>query len=664
MGIREGQLFEKEGAIWYRSNEFGELGEIDIPSADSVTLRTAVAWGKGAIDMGDRKRVKCLLNLEAIKEDAAAYCDQRFIQDLEYGGNANLELPFESLILQENYKMEKVGAEKLKEKLSKEVGKDFITDLLELESLLNEYPRLRIHPMGLIPKSRRDRLLKRLGQIGDITWRTISDMKKILSDGRSINEASGEFGKIELPQGDRLKRVIRKVIENCIERGLDPTEIKITKWDVKSAYRNFRVAIADRWALGFVFEGKYGTHKSWPFGNIASVYNFLRFPLFVVWYLMNTKEFAMSTAENAMYFDDLMIIAHESDMVQANEKVKRKFEEWGVPRQEEKFQEENPNGMKGASCATLLGHEYDLRNQTIGIPRNRIREIVVEIRSFVENDRSYFRKTWESTIGTLSWVRVVIPQIGPLLQSGYALLRMWNSGLKRKCGERIKGDWKEMIQYLKKWNGRMAILVEHVAGNEKDGVIGIEPELCIDPSADASGSIGWGAVCEFGYAKGEWTDEEREIPIHIKEGLALWMLIRLFGEEMKGKHVTVKWVSLRSDNQPLIAALKRGRGGTDEFNVVIRLMFETLIEQGVSLSTWNVKALTQVGISFIGTKQNVMADALSRNDLSSFRNYIDRNRLTVFPKLRKRRIPGKEDMRIWNEKVAEILQIMRTRKQR
>ena len=142
-----------------------------------------------------------------------------------------------------------------------------------------------------------------------------------------------------------------------------------------------------------------------------------------------------------------------------------------------------------------------------------------------------------------------------------------------------------------------------------EGVIGLEPEMVVDPSADASGSVGWG-VCEFGYARGKWTEEEEELDIHIKEGLALWALLRLFGKEMMGKRMTVKRVRIRSDNQALIAALRKGRGNTDEFNIIIRLIFETLINLGVSLDTWNLKAKTQVEITFIGTKMNVMADAL------------------------------------------------------
>ena len=89
-----------------------------------MSLKEIEQWGAPAKEVGNRKKVNCLLNLENIKRDAIGYVDQKFIQDLEYGGNANLEIPFKSLVLTENYRMEEAGAEKLRGKLSKESQRD------------------------------------------------------------------------------------------------------------------------------------------------------------------------------------------------------------------------------------------------------------------------------------------------------------------------------------------------------------------------------------------------------------------------------------------------------------------------------------------------------------------------------------------------------------
>ena len=99
-------------------------------------------------------------------------------------------------------------------------------------------------------------------------------------------------------------------------------------------------------------------------------------------------------------------------------------------------------------------------------------------------------------------------------------------------------------------------------------------------------------------------------------------------------------------------------------NIVIRMIFDALMDFQLSLSTWRVTAKTQVKVLYIGTKENVMADALSRDDLQTFRNYANDNRLTAFPKLTKRRHLGREDMKIWHEKVQEILKSMHSQSRR
>ena len=66
------------------------------------------------------------------------------------------------------------------------------------------------------------------------------------------------------------------------------------------------------------------------------------------------------------------------------------------------------------------------------------------MRSLASSEERHTRKMWESIIGTLAWVRVVIPQIGPMMQSSYSLLRGWKpkkEGERRRCSRKIINDW-------------------------------------------------------------------------------------------------------------------------------------------------------------------------------------------------------------------------------
>ena len=668
MGIREERLSVVDGETWYTSSKFEDLKDLFWPSADTVTLRSEKEWGtERDTNRWNETKVSNFLNVERILSDVrkvgVSYPDMGIFDDFEFGGTANLRIPFKTLRLNENYKMEEKGMEKLRKKLVEESEKDFITTLKEWREFTEEWPTVRVHPMGLIPKSRVDRTLRDEGRIGEVAWRTISDMKKVLRDGTSVNSCSGEFGNLQLPQGDRILRMIAEAQAGCIKHGLDPKGLVIVKWDVKSAYRNFRVAKEDRWAFGFTFEGKYGTHKSWPFGNIASVYNFLRFPLLMVWYLSQSAEFIQSSAEAAMYFDDLMVVAHKDHMFKVATFVEQIFRDWQIPRQEEKFRDENPNGLYGCSRGKILGHVYDFTNETISIPAERIAEIMEEIQSFLSGKRSYKRKEWESIIGVLSWTKVVIPQIGPAMSSGYRMLQAWKKsgrGWGRRIPGEIKEDWNSIMRILKRWNGKMSFMIDKWPEKDNRRAFGIEPELYVEPTADASGSIGWGGACETGYVKGIWSNEEREMKIHVKEGLALWAVIVTFGQDLRGRRMKLKRVSLRSDNQALIAALKKGRSKHKDLNIVVEMIFDALIDNQLSLGAWRVKTSTQVKVTYIGTKENVLADALSRDDMNTFRNYADEHRLTVFPKLTTQRALSERNMRIWKEKVSEILNAMRS----
>jgi hypothetical protein len=113
----------------------------------------------------------------------------------------------------------------------------------------------------------------------------------------------------------------------------------------------------------------------------------------------------------------------------------------------------------------------------------------------------------------------------------------------------------------------------------------------------------------------------------------------------------------RSDNKVLIAGINKGRSKFEDMNIVIRMIFDELLASQLSLSTWRIKAQTQVKVLFIGTKENVMADALSRDDLETFHSYTDKNKLTAFPRISTHRQLRKEDMKIWKSKVHEILKI-------
>ena len=194
------------------------------------------------------------------------------------------------------------------------------------------------------------------------------------------------------------------------------------------------------------------------------------------------------------------------------------FRRWGIPLQEEKFVEDNPEGLKGSSRLVILGLLYDLAILTIAIPRPRLLEIVEEMQAFIGRKGARKLKEWESITGIINWTTVAIPQLRMYLTNTWRMIRAIKYKNKRnrrqenprvKMLEDIQHDWGEIMHHLKGWNGKQRILRDEWKVCPENGY-SIEDNW-IAPASDASGNWGWGAVCEYGFAYGEWEKNEKEL---------------------------------------------------------------------------------------------------------------------------------------------------------
>lgn len=647
MGIEPSQISMKNGIEWYESKEFGQLNDVKIPSADSITisrlLEKGETWGLDFNDeIGKRPKIDGVLDVEKIRTDMADYCDQRIIQYLNSGIPMNVSIPFRTEAVRENYKIEEKTLSKIIEKNEEELEKGIVG-----EWSMSALPRFREHPVGAIPKNRAER--KKKANNETYKSRTISDFSKHLPDGLAINSSMGDFTSIELPQGDRVHRLIEEAGKWCDMNGLDKTELRGLKFDVQSAYRIIGIDPADWWAFCYTLADKRYFHKRMPFGITSAVYAFLRIPLLILTFLLTKTNINSLGAFLAMYFDDLVVIAHKSTIEKAGQIVTNLFQRWKIPVQATKWTEENPNGLKGTKEIVILGLEYDLPTYTVGIPAHRSAEIVEEIVTARENNKRWRLKEAESLIGIMSWAACAIPQLKPFMGSSWSLLRIWKNCKRqhRAIPGKILGDWGEIARILKFSNGKHSILEPTWKIAKAVGFI--TESNTVYPAADASGSVGWGAVCEYGFACGKWSEEEKDLRIHLKEGLALFALIAIFGEKLTRQ----KWkLILRSDNQALVSALNKGRAKDDNMRIIMRLIVDELIHQGVALRCWNERNKKAVDTQFIGTKENTLADCISRGDLKTY--FKITNNFYNHKILQTRKQLPKRGLKAWKKAVEEI----------
>ena len=652
MNISPEQLFWKEGEVWYRSLDYGDLNEVAIPSADFVTIRNRLEKGKGwgnpsSEAIAARPVVEHTLNAKRIEDDMQNYSDGQFIQYISTGGPCNFELPFRTVEIEANYPMNENAVEKTERKFQEELELGYVG----LRG--SEMAVFRETKQGAIPKSRRDRQRKAEGV--EYNCRTISDFSAPGTDEISINEEAGVFAKLALPQGERIHANLWEVYDFCVANGLDPKGIRGMKVDIKSAFRILITHPSDAWALCFRVGEKRAFHKRWPFGLKASVYMFLRLPLLIITYLVEQSRFTEWGARAGMYFDDLMVFAHESMMGDAAQTVIGLFRRWGIPLQEEKFVEDNPEGLKGSSRLVILGLLYDLAILTIAIPRPRLLEIVEEMQAFIGRKGARKLKEWESITGIINWTTVAIPQLRMYLTNTWRMIRAIKYKNKRnrrqenprvKMLEDIQHDWGEIMHHLKGGNGKQRILRDEWKSFPEEGY-SVE-ENWIAPASDASGSWGWGAVCEYGFAFGEWKEKEKDLKIHIKEGLGLFALIAMFGKELSGERAKL---TIRCDNQSITSALAKGRAKDRDLAIVMRLVVEAMIRVGIMLRFWKTGAKSEVAVEYIRSRENKLADALSRGAMDEFTEIT--NKIDSFQAIQKRLC--KEDVERWENAVGKII---------
>ena len=119
---------------------------------------------------------------------------------------------------------------------------------------------------------------------------------------------------------------------------------------------------------------------------------------------------------------------------------------------------------------------------------------------------------------------------------------------------------------------------------------------------DASGSVGFGAICSSACFFGSWTVSMQDADIE-KELAAVVIAIQTWREQFSHRCVLV-----RSDNEAVVACINTHTSRSPDMMVWLRYMFVTVL-----LNNIHVRAVHTPGSS------NCAADALSRGLIQVFR---------------------------------------------
>lgn len=186
----------------------------------------------------------------------------------------------------------------------------------------------------------------------------------------------------------------------------------IIKRDLKDAFRNIPIALADQWLLGFQWSDKYYTERSLPFGLRSAPFIFNIFAEALHWILECSK--AWHNTDH--YLDDFMIItslqeATPSRLAAIRSQWQSTLAKLGLP--------ENPKKDDEGHVVTILGYEINTILLIARVPENKIIQSR-SICSAISAMTSVKLRDIQSLAGLLSF-------FAPVVQLGHVFLRnIWN----------------------------------------------------------------------------------------------------------------------------------------------------------------------------------------------------------------------------------------------
>ena len=95
----------------------------------------------------------------------------------------------------------------------------------------------------------------------------------------------------------------------------------------------------------------------------------------------------------------------------------------------------------------------------------------------------------------------------------------------------------------------------------------------------------------------------------------------MFGEKLSRRKVNL---TLRCDNMSVTSALKKGRAKDVDLAIIVRLIVKAMIKAGTILKFWRTESKSRARVEWISSKDNRLADALSRDDLTDFRSVTNK----------------------------------------
>ena len=417
--------------------------------------------------------------------------------------------------------------------------------------------RYRISPLGVVPK-------KLPGE-----FRVIHNLS--YPEGESVNDY--------IPQ--EFSTVQYATIQHAISFIKEADSIVfMAKVDIEAAFRIIPISPQDSPLLGFKWRGAYYMDAVLPMGCSSSCSIFEAFSTALEWIAMNK----LGVTKVVHIIDDFLFLATSHAKCLHDMKAFMTLcEQLGVPLA--------PDKTVGPTTALqFLGITLDTVSMEARLPEDKLAQCRSLILSFLNREKATLREI-QSLIGVLSFSCSVIPGRGFLRRLIDLTLHVTKPHFHIRITRQVKLDLLTWQEFLAGFNGKAFFI-------DANFLTGDYLQLF----TDASGGVGYGAVCGPEWFSGTWPASWNPLNITVLELYPIVAAVATWGAAWANSSVC-----FYTDNEALVAIINKQTSKEPCVMALLRLLILSCLRRNINFTACHIPG-----------RDNTLADRLSRCQIAEF----------------------------------------------
>ncbi len=427
----------------------------------------------------------------------------------------------------------------------------------------------------------------KISPIGAVEKKTPGEYRIIHNLSWPAEESVNDF--IDVADGKCKYQTMDMILDSLVESG---PETNLAVFDIKHAYKVLPIHPDDVPKMGICFNGKFYFDKTLAMGCRTSAKIFEIFSTALEWILKN--KFQLRPLHHVL--DDFCLLTKPAVLSPQQAKIFTDVCDYlGIPLKIEK--------QKSGFVVVCLGFELDSVLMQARLPEDKLSKAEAKLTDLVQKE-SVQRFKLESLVGLLAFACKVVRPGRAFLRRAYTVIAKTPSQFHHiKLNHELKSDLRMWLKFLKSFNG---VYLFH----EREWLSSTVLQCYTDAS-----NMGYGLVFGHKWVYGSFPDSWSRLNIALREAYPVMLLFEMFGQELKQKKLILK-----IDNEALVSMLNDTTSKNPSIMVLIRhIVLKTMEHNVVYKASW------------LATKENYLADALSRLQVQRFKDKAKKQGLEVEP---------------------------------